>query len=177
MTGLRVSKTSDDNLRGAMLMLGSSAFFVLAGLAVKVAAADMPTAMIVFFRNAVAAAILLPWVWRELAGHFSNGRYGMHIVRTVASNILPHLSIGFIRLIWPYSALNPALRDNHEDRIEVSGHRFGGVGDCHGSGPAMRFGRKGCWITAVLSEDVARNLAWLRRARMRRSAEDDTDAV
>jgi drug/metabolite transporter (DMT)-like permease/uncharacterized protein YjiS (DUF1127 family) len=94
-----ISKTSDDNLRGAMLMLGSSVFFVLAGLAVKVAAADMSNPMIVFFRNAVAAAILLPWVWRDLGGRVSDRRYGMHIVRTLASLAAMYCYFGAIARI------------------------------------------------------------------------------
>jgi drug/metabolite transporter (DMT)-like permease len=99
MAKLRVSGTSDDNLRGALLMLGSSIFFVLAGLAVKVAAADMSNAMIVFFRNAVAAVILLPWVWHDLAGRVSGGRYGMHIVRTLASLAAMYCYFGAIARI------------------------------------------------------------------------------
>jgi drug/metabolite transporter (DMT)-like permease len=95
----KFSETSHDNLRGAMLMLGSSVFFVLAGLAVKVAAADMSNAMIVFFRNVVAAVILLPWVWRDLRGRVSEGRFGMHILRTLASLAAMYCYFGAIARI------------------------------------------------------------------------------
>jgi drug/metabolite transporter (DMT)-like permease len=99
MAKLRISETSDDNLRGGMLMLGSSVFFVLAGLAAKVAAADMSNVMIVFFRNAVAAVILLPWVWRDLRGRVSERRYGMHIIRTLASLAAMYCYFGAIARI------------------------------------------------------------------------------
>lgn len=84
---------------GPLLMLGSALCFVAAGMAVKVAAADLPNTMIVFFRNAVAAIVLLPWVWGELQGRLAEGRYGMHILRTAASLAAMYCYFGAIARI------------------------------------------------------------------------------
>jgi len=47
---------------GGILVLTSALLFAGVGALVKVASADLPTEVIVFFRNAVALAFLLPWL-------------------------------------------------------------------------------------------------------------------
>ncbi|HET8648300.1 MAG TPA: DMT family transporter, partial [Vicinamibacteria bacterium] len=45
-------------------MIGASFLFAGMGLAVKVASRELPNASVVFFRNAVALAVLTPWAFR-----------------------------------------------------------------------------------------------------------------
>jgi drug/metabolite transporter (DMT)-like permease len=47
---------------GGLLVLTSALLFSGVGALVKVASADLPTEVIVFFRNAVAMVLLLPWL-------------------------------------------------------------------------------------------------------------------
>jgi len=47
---------------GGLLVLTSALLFAGVGALVKAASADLPTEVIVFFRNAVAMAFLLPWL-------------------------------------------------------------------------------------------------------------------
>jgi len=46
---------------GAMLILGSELFLVLSGMVIKQISADLPTEVIVFFRNAMGLVLLVPW--------------------------------------------------------------------------------------------------------------------
>ena len=52
---------------GGLLVLTSALMFAGVGALVKAVSADLPTEVIVFFRNAVAIAFLLPWL---LCGFF-----------------------------------------------------------------------------------------------------------
>ena len=47
---------------GGLLVLTSALLFAGVGALVKAASADLPTEVVVFFRNAVAMAFLLPWL-------------------------------------------------------------------------------------------------------------------
>ncbi len=48
-------------LTGAMLILGSELFLVLSGMVIKQISGDLPTEVIVFFRNAFGLVLLIPW--------------------------------------------------------------------------------------------------------------------
>ena len=73
-----------DLRRAAFFMVVSAFAFSLMGGAVKLAAHDVPNTMVVFFRNAVALAVLLPWAAkvgpRALKTHNLTG----HAVRAFA---------------------------------------------------------------------------------------------
>jgi drug/metabolite transporter (DMT)-like permease len=47
---------------GGLLVLTSALLFATVGALVKAVSADLPTEVVVFFRNAVAMAFLLPWI-------------------------------------------------------------------------------------------------------------------
>ncbi len=68
-TGVR----PDRPLAGSLLVLASSFLFAIMAAIVKRVSAEMPTVMVVFFRNAIALVILLPMLL---------ARYGTSIVRT-----------------------------------------------------------------------------------------------
>ena len=70
-----------DLRRGALAMIGSALLFAAMSAAVKAAAATLPNAMVVFFRNAVALALLLPWLLRRGPGALRTRRVGGHLVR------------------------------------------------------------------------------------------------
>ena len=48
-------------LTGALLILGSELFLVLSGMVIKQISGDLPTEVIVFFRNAFGLVLLIPW--------------------------------------------------------------------------------------------------------------------
>ena len=75
---------SHDLRRGALFMLTSAALFAAMGAGVKLAARELPNAMVVFFRNAVGLAVLLPLLLRK-------GLQGLH-TRDVPGHIVRGLS-------------------------------------------------------------------------------------
>lgn len=75
-----------DLRRGGAAMVGSALLFAAMSAAVKAASATLPNAVVVFFRNAVALATLLPWLMRagprglrtrHLPGHLVRGLGGL----------------------------------------------------------------------------------------------------
>jgi drug/metabolite transporter (DMT)-like permease len=68
----------------ALFMLAAGFSFALMSAAVKVAAAESPNTMVVFFRNAVALVVLLPWVWTQGRAAFRTTQIGGHLVRGLA---------------------------------------------------------------------------------------------
>jgi drug/metabolite transporter (DMT)-like permease len=67
-------------------MVGSAASFAAMGAAIKVASHELSIATVVFFRNAVGLAVLLPWLLpqgpaglatRDLRGHLGRGLAGL----------------------------------------------------------------------------------------------------
>lgn len=73
--------------RGAVLALAGAAALSCMGAAVKFAGQDLPPAVIVFFRNLVALAILAPVVFRksqQSGVSFATDRFGMHLIRVGA---------------------------------------------------------------------------------------------
>lgn len=67
--------------RGALYMVASALFFAAMSAAVKAASQSLPTTMIVFFRNAVAVAVLLPLVARRGPASLKTRHFSQHLVR------------------------------------------------------------------------------------------------
>lgn len=65
-------------------MVASSLAFALMSAAVKVAAQDISNAMVVFFRNAVALALLGPWAARGGRRALKTNHFPGHLVRGLA---------------------------------------------------------------------------------------------
>ncbi len=65
-------------------MVTSAFCFALMGAAVKLAAADVPNSMVVFFRNAVAFALLVPWAVNAGPPALATRNFSGHLVRAVA---------------------------------------------------------------------------------------------
>jgi len=76
-----------ENLRlGALFAVGAAACFAGVGACIKAASATLPNEMVVFLRNAVALAALLPWILRvrlrglathNLPGHLYRAGFGL----------------------------------------------------------------------------------------------------
>lgn len=75
---------ADDLPRGALLMILSALVFAMMGVAVKLAARDLPNTMVVFFRSAVGLLALLPWVLALPPGGLRTTRPREHFVRGAA---------------------------------------------------------------------------------------------
>lgn len=65
-------------------MLGSAFAFSLMSVAVKFASASLPSTMIVFFRNAVALLLLVPWAARGGRAAIATHRFTGHLLRGLA---------------------------------------------------------------------------------------------
>lgn len=71
-----------DNLRlGALNAVGAAASFAATGACIKAAADTMPNEVVVFFRNAVALLLLLPWLARVRLSGLRTRRWGGHLLR------------------------------------------------------------------------------------------------
>lgn len=75
---------SRDLRRGAILMVASALFFAGMGAAVKLASRSLPSAEVVFFRNALGLLALVPWVVRPGAGGLATTHLREHLVRGLA---------------------------------------------------------------------------------------------
>lgn len=70
---------------GGLLVLASALLFSIVGAIVKAASVDLPTEVIVFFRNAVAMAFLLPWLKIRHRGlSLKTGCPHLHLLRAAA---------------------------------------------------------------------------------------------
>lgn len=65
-------------------MLLSALSFSLMSVAVKFASTGLPSSMIVFFRNAVALVLLLPWLLRSGRNAIETRHFAGHLLRGVA---------------------------------------------------------------------------------------------
>ena len=71
-----------ENLRlGAINAVAAAAAFASAGACIKAASASMPNEMVVFFRNAVALLLMLPWIARVRLAGLRTQRTGGHLLR------------------------------------------------------------------------------------------------
>ena len=71
-------------LRGAGLMVVSALMFAGMSASVKAAEHSLPNVEVVFFRNVVGLALLLPWLARRGPGQLRTGQLGTHLVRGLA---------------------------------------------------------------------------------------------
>jgi drug/metabolite transporter (DMT)-like permease len=70
-----------DLRRGALYMVASALLFALMSVAVKVASASLPNAVVVFFRSAMGLLTLLPWI---VGVDLRTRHLREHLVRSVA---------------------------------------------------------------------------------------------
>jgi drug/metabolite transporter (DMT)-like permease len=92
---------TDDLRRGAVYMLLAALFFAGMGAAVKAASKELPSAMVVFFRNAVGLAFLLPWLARGGIEGLRTRCFGEHLFRSLmglAAMVCLFYSIAHMRL-------------------------------------------------------------------------------
>ena len=76
---------SDRLLAGALCVLGASLLFAVMGSLVKAAAAELPNAVVVFFRNFLALAILFPFLLRRSgSGSLRTAHFSRHLVRSLS---------------------------------------------------------------------------------------------
>ncbi len=66
---------------GASLILISEVFLVLSGMAIKHVSEDLPTQMIVFFRNLLGLMLLLPWLIRNGLAAIKTEKLRFHFMR------------------------------------------------------------------------------------------------
>lgn len=83
-------------MSGALAMVLAAFFFAAMSAAVKASSAEVPTAMVVFFRNWVALAVLLPWALREGRERLKTRVLKEHLVRGLFG--LAAMSLFFIGL-------------------------------------------------------------------------------
>jgi drug/metabolite transporter (DMT)-like permease len=92
---------TEDLRRGAVFMLLAALFFAGMGAAVKAASRELPSAMVVFFRNAVGLLVLLPWLRRGGKEGLRTRHLPEHLFRSVmglAAMVCLFYSIGHMRL-------------------------------------------------------------------------------
>ena len=70
--------------RAAALMVTAGALFAFMGMAVRLASAELPNTMVVFFRNALGLLVLLAWVPGMRAAGLATRRFPDHLVRALA---------------------------------------------------------------------------------------------
>jgi drug/metabolite transporter (DMT)-like permease len=78
-----ITEGRDDLRRGALLMLASAVLFAGMSVAVKLASRVLPGAMVVFARNVLGLAVLLPWIARA-GGGLATDHLREHLVRSLA---------------------------------------------------------------------------------------------
>lgn len=83
-------------MSGPLAMVLAAFFFAAMSAAVKAASAEVPTAMVVFFRNAASLAVLLPWALRQPPRDLRTGVLKEHLVRGLFG--LGAMSLFFIGL-------------------------------------------------------------------------------
>ncbi|WP_417222614.1 DMT family transporter [Amphritea sp.] len=72
---------SNHLLVGAVLILLSEMFLVLSGMVIKQLSGDLPTEMIVFFRNFLGLALFMPWLMRKGTGVLRTSTLRFHFMR------------------------------------------------------------------------------------------------
>ncbi|ROR32760.1 DMT family transporter [Inmirania thermothiophila] len=71
-------------LAGGLLVTGSALTFALMGAAIRTVSAELPNPMVVFFRNLLGLAVLLPWIVRARRAGLATARPGLHLLRAAA---------------------------------------------------------------------------------------------
>ena len=77
------SSPAEDVPRGAAFMMLAALFFAGMGAAAKAASAELPSTIVVFFRNAVGLLVLLPWLTRRGGPGLATRHFGQHLFRSV----------------------------------------------------------------------------------------------
>ena len=72
---------NNDFLFGAALILVSEIFLVLSGMVIKQLSGELPTEMIVFYRNLLGLALFIPWLMRNGGGALRTTKLRFHIMR------------------------------------------------------------------------------------------------
>ena len=80
----RIDHPPVDLRAAAWFMVLAALAFALMSAAVKVASRDVPTTMVVFFRNVVALVWLAPWAWQQGARGLATRQFPGHLVRALA---------------------------------------------------------------------------------------------
>ncbi len=71
-------------LLAAILAMAAELMFASMGATIKVLSADLPNTSIVFFRNLIGLALVLPWLLRRGAGNMGTGHARLHLLRGLA---------------------------------------------------------------------------------------------
>lgn len=79
--GLLLFMKSNQFLVGAALILFSEMFLVLSGMVIKQISADLPTEMIVFFRNFLGLILFIPWLMRKGTRVLHTKKLRFHLMR------------------------------------------------------------------------------------------------
>jgi drug/metabolite transporter (DMT)-like permease len=115
-----------------MLVTGAALMFALVGVFVKLAAADLPNTVVVFFRNSFGLLALLPWMCRGGREALRTRHPGLHLLRMVLGlsamycyffalsclplaealllNFTAPLFIPFVAYLWLRERVSPRLR-------------------------------------------------------------------
>lgn len=75
--------TAGAPLRAALLMVAALTFFSCMGVFVRLSSEELPTFVVVFFRNLLAFAFLAPLLWRHAAAVRATQRLRLHALRAV----------------------------------------------------------------------------------------------
>lgn len=77
--------TRDDNLKiAAVLVLGAALLFAIMGALVKTVSAQLPSTMVVFFRNALGLVALLPWLLQGGIAGLRTTNLRLHLWRSLS---------------------------------------------------------------------------------------------
>ncbi len=68
----------------AILAMAAELMFASMGATIKVLSAELPNTSIVFFRNLIGLALVLPWLLRRGAGNMGTGHARLHLLRGLA---------------------------------------------------------------------------------------------
>ncbi len=71
-------------LLAALLAMGAELMFASMGATIKVLSGQLPNESIVFFRNLIGLALVLPWVLRRGAGNVRTAHVRLHLLRGLA---------------------------------------------------------------------------------------------
>lgn len=71
-------------LYGAVLVVAGELMFASMGVSIRFAAQTLPNEMVVFLRNLIGIALLLPWFWRQGPGSLATRVPHLHLLRGLA---------------------------------------------------------------------------------------------
>ena len=74
-------KRLPQSLRASLLMVTAMVFFTSMSIFIRLAAEQIHTLEVVFFRNFLALLLLLPWIWRQGPSVLKTRRHGLYWLR------------------------------------------------------------------------------------------------